>query len=243
VIVIAGLVPPIWKLPGLALVQFPWRALLLVEFAAVTALAMTAPPLRKPLVFAGAATLVFAYVILGFMMVHLVAGTRAKQGSAAAEIRRDYSDAPEYLPAGTMIVQGNGPAPEHVELPTLRTARGVDSRARVAVAAASDGAMAVLIDSPAPTEVILPRFYFPHWQVRDGLGRLIQTTPTSTGRLVSFHAPAGRASFRLSLGTAPYERTGEIVSLVALLLLGAALVTTRTRRSAGPFRTEGNALG
>jgi hypothetical protein len=243
VVVIAGLIPPIWKLPGLALVQFPWRALLIVEFTAVTVIAMTAPSLRKPLIFAGAATLVFAYVILGFMMVHLVEGTRAKQESAAAEIRRQYADAPEYLPAGTVIVQGNGPAPEHVELPSLRTARAADPRTRVAVAAASDGAMGVLIDSPAPTEIILPRFYFPHWQLRDGAGPLIPIAPTPTGRLVSFHAPAGRTSFRLSLGSAPYERTGDMVSLVTLLLLGAAFIMTRTRLSVAPSLLKGNAIG
>src|SRR5207244_490668 len=182
-------------------------------------------------------------MILGFMMVHLVEGTRAKQASAAAEIRRDYGDAPEYLPAGTVIVQGSGPAPEHVELPTLRTARAVEPRARLAVAQAGDGAMTVLVDSPAPTKVTLPRFYFPHWQLRDGLGRVIPIAPTPAGRLVSFHAPAGRASFRLSLGRAPYERTGEIMSLIALLLLGAAFIVTRTRVSAAPSHIEGNAIG
>lgn len=36
---VAGVVPGLWDLPLLAKVQFPWRALMLVEFAVVTALA------------------------------------------------------------------------------------------------------------------------------------------------------------------------------------------------------------
>src|SRR5207302_65715 len=107
VILIAGVVPPIWKLPGLALVQFPWRALVLVEFSVVTALAITGPPLRKPLVLAGAASLAVAYSVLGMLMAHVIGRTWNEQASAATAIRRDYADAPEYLPAGTSIVQGN----------------------------------------------------------------------------------------------------------------------------------------
>ena len=40
VALVGGLIPAFWKLPGLSLVQFPWRALLIVEFATITMLAM-----------------------------------------------------------------------------------------------------------------------------------------------------------------------------------------------------------
>ena len=243
VIVIAGAIPPIWQLPALRLVQFPWRALVLVEFAAVTAVAVTAPPLRNPVVLAGAATLALGYAVLAVLMVHVIGRTWSAQQRAAAEIRRDYADAPEYLPAGTKIVQGSGPAPEHIELPTLRNARATDPRAKVAATADTDGAMVVLVDSPVATEVVLPRFYFPHWRLRDRLGHAVPIAPTPAERLVSFPAPAGRASFRLSLGSAPYEGTGEMVSLVALLLLGAAVILTRARFSGRPLPAGENAIG
>jgi hypothetical protein len=238
VIVIAGLVPPIWKLPGLALVQFPWRALLLVEFAIVTALAMKAPPLRNLSIFAGAVVLVFAYTAFGFMMNHLIEGTSRKQASAAAIIRSDYPDAPEYLPAGTKIVQGTGPAPEHIEMPRLRAARAADPRARTAESGGSDGAMTVLVDSPVATMIVLPRFYFPHWEVRDRSGRLVPIAPTRD-RLVSFEAPAGRSNFRLSLGRAPYQLAGELVSLLALLLLAGVSWLTKGGASAGRADASG----
>jgi 6-pyruvoyl-tetrahydropterin synthase-like protein len=243
VILIAGAIPPVWKLPGLEVVQFPWRALVLVEFAVVTALAITAPPLRKPLMLAGAATLAIAYAVLGMLIAHVIERTWTTQERAAAEIRRDYSDAPEYLPAGTKIVQGSGPAPEHIELPSLRTVHASDARARLSVTEADDGSMVVLIDSPQATAVVLPRFYFPHWQLRDSAGRPVAIKATARGRLVAFEAPAGRSTFRLSLGRAPYEGAGELIGLATLVLLASAtFITMRGRRSAGAGRMHGDQI-
>jgi hypothetical protein len=239
VVLIAGAVPPLWQLPGLKLVQFPWRALVLVEFAAITTLASAAPQLRAPLVLAGAAALALAYSVFGMLVVHVLDRTWTGQASAAAEIRRDYADAPEYLPAGTKIVQGSGPSPKHIELPPLRVAQASDPRARLTVAEAKDGGISITVAAPAATAVTLPRFAFPHWEVRDESGRVVPIAPTPAGRLVSFEAPSGQSTFRLVPGPAPYQRTGETISLIALLLLGA--VTLATRRVTA--RVPGNSIG
>lgn len=229
-LLIAGVVPPVWSLPGLKLVQFPWRALLLAEFAVVNAFVIAVPPLRKPLVLGGIGMLAFAYTVLGMLVSHVIGLTYDRQASAAAAIRGEYRDAPEYLPAGTPIAQGSGPEPVRVALPGLRHARSADARARIAVTAAPDGGMTVVVQSPAATAIVLPRFYFPHWDVRDAGGQAIMVRATNPGRLVAFEAPAGQSTFRLSPGRAPFERAGAFASLVALLLLGA-LAAKKIRRS------------
>ena len=50
------------------------------------------------------------------------------------------------------------------------------------------GAMQIEIESDAPTEVTLRRFFFPAWRLDNGL----PLVPTEPLQLVSFKAPAGR---------------------------------------------------
>ena len=108
-VIIAGVVPGVWHLPGLKLVQFPWRALLLVEFTTITMLTLHFPRLKSPMALCAAALLAFAYCVLALMIGHTTARTQKRQEQTAAEIRAGHLDAPEYLPAGTKIVQGQGP--------------------------------------------------------------------------------------------------------------------------------------
>lgn len=216
-VMIAGLVPPVWGLPGLKLVQFPWRALLLVEFSAITMLAIHPPGLRSVEGLCGALLVVFAYSVLLLMIGHTVARTWNGQTRTAAEIRLHHLDAPEYLPAGTKIVQGNGPDDVSYELPTLPLVSASTSRAKIVASEGIDGAMVLGVDSPKPTMINLRRFYFPHWRVRDAAGRLIPIKPDPRKKVVTFTAPAGRSIFRLENGTAPNEGLAQIISLITAL--------------------------
>jgi hypothetical protein len=227
VILIAGLVPFVWKLPGLALVQFPWRALLVVEFATITMLAMRFPPLKCPFTLAACFCLAFSYFVLAFMAAHTIARTSRGQQLIAQQIRSHHLDAPEYLPAGTRIVQGETADDVHVELPTLPAASAAAPGARIQVSETADGGMALNVDSPEQTQIMLQRFYFPHWRVHDGSGRPIPVRPDARRRVVTFDAPAGRSSFRLSLGTAPFEMLARFVSLIALVALGILTIWSR----------------
>ena len=218
VMLIAGLIPFVWKLPGLMLVQFPWRALSLVEFTAVTALAMR-PPARSSLILGAAASLAFAYLVLGLIAVHMVGRTWTGQSRTAAEIRADYGGAPEYLPAGTRIDLGTGPDDVRIALPRLPLASAGRSRAYIKAFGMSDGGMVVEITTPVATKLRLRRFYFPHWQIRDGWGHSVPVAPDLHDRVVSFQVPAGHSTFQLVPGTAPYEATGRDVSFIALIIL------------------------
>jgi hypothetical protein len=85
--------------------------------------------------------------------------------------------------------------------------------------------MRITVDSAAPTNVVVRRFFFPAWQLDAGLA----LGPSEPLRLVSFTAPAGRTAARLDRATLPVERWGWAISGVSLLLLAAVLVSARNR--------------
>ncbi len=89
--VVAGLVPGFWSLPLISQVQFPWRALLLVEFGVATAFARS--PMRSP-----AATIaLFPALLLSTVFL--------RQGGEQYEwtlpkLLRSHPEVLEYLPPG-----------------------------------------------------------------------------------------------------------------------------------------------
>lgn len=224
---VAGLFPFAWKLPGLALVQFPWRALLVVEFTTVTLLVVHAPRLRHPLMLSAMAVLGFAYLVLALIAAHMIGRTWEGQQRGASEIRTDYIDAAEYLPAGTRIDLGSGPGEARIVLPQMPLAWASNPQTRIRAVELPDGGMMIAVRSDVPTEVRLRRFYFPHWQLSDAEGHAIPTVSDPAIRVVSFHAPAGASAFRLIPGTAPLEVVGRILSMMALIVLASITAAGR----------------
>lgn len=87
------LIPFLWDIDLLNKAQFPWRALCIVEFAAVTALMSYRP--QAVTRAAGAIILFFPYVCLIVLTQH-----NLYEPVDYARIARVRPDAPEYLPAG-----------------------------------------------------------------------------------------------------------------------------------------------
>ena len=231
VILVAGAVPFVWKLPLLSLVQFPWRGLVLIEFTTVTMLAICAPSLRNFATAAAILLLAFAYWILVLMAGHTLGRTWNGQVQTAAQIRSRYWDAPEYLPAGTPIVQGSGPDDVQFDVPRLPVASATEANARIAVSSAKDGGMTLDVNSPSPTVLTLRRYYFPRWRALDASGADLPIGPAAGTRVVSLRVPAGHSVIRLGAGTAPNEARGRAISVFALLsLIAFAAMSRRTRR-------------
>lgn len=88
-----ALIPAFWTLPILEKVQFPWRLLAVVEFAAVTAVA-TSRPRRWALALAFAIAALSWSRLIGLTYVSL-------HQAYPTEMSRRLPDAPEYLPAHT----------------------------------------------------------------------------------------------------------------------------------------------
>ncbi len=87
-----GLIPFIWDIPPFAQVQFPWRLLGLIEFAAITAVLRSRP---KPLLLGlGLALIVFSSVRWTCQAAEFL-----KTPVPYAMLAREQPDAIEYLPA------------------------------------------------------------------------------------------------------------------------------------------------
>jgi hypothetical protein len=221
-ILIAGLLPWFWDLPVVGKVQFPWRLLMVVEFALLTALCL-APlgELRRIVVYVFAAAAVA--LVPGAMLI--VTDARARIEFVARTATLDRHDVKEYQPAGYKLA-GSRYADLGLEqlkdtpviacMPAAQTCR-----------AHSDpfGGLRIAVTANQPTTVTLRRFFFPAWRLDAGLP-LAASEPL---RLVSFTAPAGETVARLDRGAPPIEHWGFAISGVSLLLL-LALVTRNSAR-------------
>jgi hypothetical protein len=200
-----ALAPQLWALPVLHEVQFPWRLLAVVEFAAVTAISL-APP--KPVYLVAAAVLLAATTVTGMDF---------RGRPLPAGIDRQMTDAVEYLPAGY-----DPPAP-------LRT--GIDpdlSRLQQRVVAGPIGAVSLrsngeaALTVTAPGQAIVRRANFPAWRVT-GPGGEVAIAP---GPLISF-AAAQPGRYTVERVLLPTERIGLALSLAGLI--GVALTSLRLR--------------
>jgi len=90
-----ALIPFVWSLPVLIKVQFPWRMLVVAEFAAITAAALS-PPRRLALALA------ISLALPAYARVVNVA-SHTLQNVYEPAIDTYLPDAPEYLPAGSFL--------------------------------------------------------------------------------------------------------------------------------------------
>jgi hypothetical protein len=222
-ILIAGLLPWFWDLPLIGKVQFPWRLLMVVEFALLTALCL-APlgELRRVIVYVFAA----AGVALVPGAVLIVTDARARAEFVVRTGQLDRHDVKEYQPAGYKFA---GARYADLGLEQLKDTPLISCTPAAATCRADSerfGAMSVTVDSATPTSVMLRRFFFPAWQLDAG----VPLAPSEPLRLVSFTAPAGRTVARLDRTALPVERWGWAISGASLLLL-LALLLVRARSS------------
>lgn len=229
---LAGVVPWFWQLPEIAKVQFPWRLMLAVEFALITAVCLV--PAHRPAhrlvrreIYAYVACAVLVAPGIGFGIAAAVAAVQWAAGGNTVQAQ----DVKEYEPHGFPIAPELGYA--ELGLEALRDTPLVDCAppARLCQATAERfGALRLEVDGSAPTTVTVRRFYFPAWTV-DGPMTL---APSEKYRLASFAAPAGRVVVQLSRALLPVERWGLAISAAALLLLlAAAAITARSNSRAG----------
>ncbi len=222
VLLVAGVVPWFWQMPFVAKVQFPWRLMIAVEFAVITALCLMPRPARSPAI---AALFLAAVVALIPGLGELATGIviRAKASWTQADVPADLR---QFLPArypnpkrgyADLGLEPVGRLPTISCVPQARLCRAVDR---------PFGELSIEIDAEQPTAVTLRRFAFPYWRLDPELP-LAATDPL---QLVSFNAPAGRHSWRLHHVAVPAERLGWGLSAGSLVLL-LVLFAVAWRRS------------
>jgi len=246
-LVLASGIPPVfWSIPLLSQVQFPWRLLVPIEFAAVTCVVLAAPKLRSALSVAAVVSLAFAATVCVMLIGTRLAASVDRSAGDIATIRTYYRDAPEYLPAGSPLPLGEDgvPDPWLVPLPQGPAVEAGEG-AKLAVAALPRGGLRINVESDVATQVVARRFAFPSWILTDATGQRV-AIETTAGKLVAWRAPAGRSEYLLRQGAAPGERMGQAASaasLLVLLALGAAAVFRARARGRGqvprsPLRTS-----
>jgi putative flippase GtrA len=231
-------IPAIWTLPGLgsllSTVQFPWRILLVTDVAAISALVLATARGRP------------AWVLLALPLVLLsMQGMRMNSGGFAYVVvpgaappwavrQEAMRIVPgEHLPPG-LPWQGQD-LPVGVEQAALKpVVQALDPAATIgSVRQSANGAVEVVVEAPRPTRVVVRRFYFSSWRVQSLTDPATRLTAVPTGdyRLVSFIAPAGRATYRIEVVRTPIELVGDAISFAALAIGAALFAFGRHRRS------------
>jgi len=218
---IAGIVPWFWLLPFVAKVQFPWRLMIAVEFAGVTALACAPWPARRRL-----AQVMFAAALAALVpgLASLTQGVVVRVQLARAGQAEPPADAKEYLPTG----YPQKPGGNYAEL-SLDPLQGVPVIActpqprRCQASPEPFGALRVEVESDTPVDVVVRRFAYPFWRLDPPLP-IVASDPL---KLVSFTVPAGRHSYHLQAGAVAAEKLGWAISGLSLALLVGWVMATR----------------
>jgi hypothetical protein len=229
---LSGFISAAWEIPVIAAVQFPWRFLVLVEFAIITGLCIALPLRLAEQSAFGRLALALATAAWIAAAVALAPGLRLMVAQATTHIEFTVDnaslpqyEAAEYVPRGydevraanTQGIPARDPTPA-MSMPLI-TCKPV-----AAVCTARDGqtgVLSVVIESAVPTTVTLRRFWFPGWRI----GPELKTGATRELKLVSFFMAPGRLSARLERTMLPVEKWGAAISIIALCLwAGAAAV-------------------
>lgn len=225
ILLVSGALPWFWLIPLTAKVQFPWRLMIMVEFAAVTALCLAPWSLLQR---ATARVLRFTLIILSPALVILLAGV-GHRVSVSLDQPELPADLKQFLPAGFPMRANGGYAELGLEplmgvpviacAPAPRTCRA---------AALPLGELAIEIDGDAPTSVVVRRFAYPFWRLEPP----VVIAATDPLRLVSFTSPAGRRDYRLRHVRPPLEKVGWAISGLSLAVLLALAALARWGRPA-----------
>ncbi|MFI5000635.1 MAG: hypothetical protein ACHQK9_12220 [Reyranellales bacterium] len=233
ILLIAGALPWFWLLPFVAKVQFPWRLMIVVEFAAVTAFC-----LAWRAVLGRVASYLPKVVLLALVPAIglLLAGVHRRVEVSLAEADPP-ADLKQFLPAGfpqnpygaydELGLEPLKGVPTIACTPTPRTCRATELPL---------GELAIEIEADAPTTVVVRRFAYPFWRVEPVLP-LLATDPL---RLVSFTVPTGRHDLRLEHARPLAEKAGWAISglSLVLVLVGAVLAPHTSARSRRPVRAR-----
>lgn len=228
IILLAGLVPWFWQLPQIAKVQFPWRLMLAVEFAVISALCL-APlrPLGRARIYTFAAGI---FVALPGMSFGVAAAVVAVEKALRHEVVQ-AQDVKEYEPRGFPLTASPAYAQLGLEpLAGTPLATCMPPARTCSAQAGRFGAMRIEVESKAATDVVLRRFFFPSWR----LDPTLALVPSVPFHLLAFTVPPGRHTYKLERMALPVEQWGWAVSGLSLFLLLASAAFTSGVRSRNP---------
>ncbi len=227
VLMVAGALPWFWLIPFTAKVQFPWRLMIVVEFAAVTALCL-APWASLQRTAARVLRLTLLALAPAVVILLVAVGHRVDVSLAQKE---KPADVKEFLPAGFPIKPQGGYAELGLEplrdVPTI-TCTPAPRTCRATALPISE--LAIEIASEGPTDVVVRRFAYPFWRTEPSL----PITATEPLRLVAFTVPAGRHAVHLQHKKPMAELVGWAISGLSLVLFAAGALVSRYASARSP---------
>ncbi|MBR0683464.1 hypothetical protein GXW74_23460 [Roseomonas eburnea] len=241
-----GLIPGLWEpWSPLFRIQFPWRLLLLAEFAIVTAVVLSgaAPWRQRSSVLAAVLCLLLgaaAVVVLGagaWARLHHI--ETAEWHALRAAAIEERPDALEYLPAGHHFRYGSDGGyalRDFRAMSAALAARGPawsdpPGAAEVTVIPGQAGELDLAVSAAGEAWIVLRRFHFPTWRLETADGAAGPALGAyGPHRLLAFRVAAGEHRLRLRWAPPPAVRLGEWLSLLSIAL---ALVLMAVQRRAG----------
>ena len=226
---------PLWQyLPVLHKVQFPWRVMVLQEFAVVTTVMLT-------LSHCIAERRGVYYLIAGGIAVSMLVWVGYRAAGGYEEHLQLADDPASQRSQHAQAVAGRG-AKEYIPVSVRTTRRDFlekmstldqlvfDRRfGQIKVIAWKNRKIVLDADLKMSTAIAVKQVYFPGWEVAVD-DRLLPITPTRRFGLIRFDAPAGQTRIELVLRPLWPERLGWALSVAGLLVIVLMVVIGRLRR-------------
>ncbi|ADG12198.1 hypothetical protein B7G68_19305 [Caulobacter segnis] len=235
--------PAVWHgplAPILGKMQFPFRMLVMVEFALIAAASLAFSHRPRLVVLLAAVVAVSVWVPVKQTLIPAFERARlypAGQDPTIAQRIRVGRLPEEHLPGDFFfdpaILVDRVYLSGYERLPLVRP---LDPAAKVLAATSyPDGSLAVRLDAPRPTRVVVRRFYFPAWRadlVQAGEDPGVAISSTGPSRILTFAATPGDHVYRLHIVRTPVEKLGDAIALASLAAIGLIGFATRQRRGA-----------
>ncbi|MBV9653388.1 MAG: hypothetical protein JOZ42_02365 [Acetobacteraceae bacterium] len=224
----------VWRyLPPLRMVQFPWRALLVVSLLASTCVAVALPVLKtviRRVILCSAAILAVGNFAIA---LRLSDGFTSAASRTQQVLQEGGGDAPEYLPAdaarqGWFDVAHPGPGN------VTRAAAFVSPCLRKGGETASAEELTFDVHD-CSGRLVLPQFYFPGWVAVTGTAAL-PVAPDPHSGLASAILGEGSRTLLLRRKMLGAEKLGAAISIVCIVLWAALafqIVGQRQRQHPG----------
>lgn len=201
------LADPIWQiLPGVDIIQFPWRMHSILIFIAAYLAAYTIENSRKKILLV---SLIATASILSTIFYTLPAAFVDKGDGFYATNEDTTNVRDEYLPLWVKVKPDKRPG-EKIELvgPGQIVAKSI-----------AQAKYSATIDAQEEIKVQVNTIYFPGWKVKsDGLDTSIDYQ--NPQGLITFNLPQGIHKVIISYSKSPVHLASEIISLLAILATG-----------------------
>lgn len=232
---------PIWHiLPPLQRIQFPWRfnTLLLVAVTALVTFAIqgttSAIRGRQKAILAIGVVLTLSLLLSNGMILKQRLKPRPNFDVAAA-LATSQEEALEYRPRWVSV---DSFRLEGLQKIRQRLPQGwaIDQAGQVEIREWKPRKITVQTNVPTETQLTLRQFYYPGWvATSEGNAEPFVIQPSQPEGLLQVKIPSGTHEIQLTLEAGIIERSGQVTSAIAVVLLsllgGWLVVYDRTRRT------------